>query len=516
MEVETTKQNLKINKLVTTKQKTVIVDGDIIVPDVKPDILNTIDSTGNICIYKKEVLDGKVRFDGGINLYLIYLADSEGDSTRGLNTTLDFTQIIDVEECRTDMELLNTIKINNIECKVLNGRKINIKVELDIDMQLYLNDNIEILQEVNNISNVQTLKNEEEVNTLIGKGFTKAYAKDTISYDNTENLAEILKANVSIINKEVKTSYNKVLIKADANTKIMYLTEDGNVKLINTDIPIIGFVDINDVSDDNMIENNFEIKNLIIKPNGNEQHSIYIEVEVGISCRVYTPIKVELIQDMYSIEEDINFNTKCIETEKNKKVKRDICNIEEKISISDIGNNQIYDVEIIPSINNINVLNKRIIYEGNLNLNFIFASNITTGIDMRNYTIPFSFEMEDDCIDSNKRVNTQIECIGNNFIVLSDGMIDCKVNIQFETSMCDTTKINIINEIKIVENREKTNYSMVIYVVKKGDSLWNIAKKYKTTILNIMELNNLDHEEIDVGNKLYISPNLKNIMRITA
>ena len=128
MEVETTKQNLKINKLVTTKKKTVIVDGDIIVPDVKPDILNTIDSTGNVCIYKKEVLDGKVRFDGGINLYLIYLADSEGDSIRGLNTTLDFTQMIDVEDCRTDMELLNTIKINNIECKVLNGRKINIKV----------------------------------------------------------------------------------------------------------------------------------------------------------------------------------------------------------------------------------------------------------------------------------------------------------------------------------------------------------------------------------------------------
>ena len=97
MEVDTTRQNLTINKLVSTKKQTVTIEGDIIVPDVKPDILNTIDSVGNVCVYKKEVLDGKVRIDGGVNVYLIYLADSQTDTTRGLNTTLDFTQIMDME-----------------------------------------------------------------------------------------------------------------------------------------------------------------------------------------------------------------------------------------------------------------------------------------------------------------------------------------------------------------------------------------------------------------------------------
>ena len=31
------------------------VDEDIIVPDIKPDILKTISTSGNVCIYKKEV-----------------------------------------------------------------------------------------------------------------------------------------------------------------------------------------------------------------------------------------------------------------------------------------------------------------------------------------------------------------------------------------------------------------------------------------------------------------------------
>ena len=157
MEVDVKKQTLTINKLVSTKTKTVTIEGDMIVPDVKPDILNTIDSVGNVCIYKKEVLDGKVRFDGGINIYLIYLADSDGDALRGLNTTLDFTQMIDIDECRTDMDIVNDMKVKNIECKVLNGRKISIKTELEIQLQIYSNENIEVIKEINNMDNILLL-----------------------------------------------------------------------------------------------------------------------------------------------------------------------------------------------------------------------------------------------------------------------------------------------------------------------------------------------------------------------
>ena len=139
MEVNVTKQNITVNKLVTSKKEIVTIEGDMIVPDVKPDILNTIDTVGNVCIYKKEVLDGRVRFDGSINLNVIYLADSETDTTRGLTNSLDFTQIIDVDNCKSGMELRNNITIKDIECKVLNGRKINTKVVLEIDIYIYSN-----------------------------------------------------------------------------------------------------------------------------------------------------------------------------------------------------------------------------------------------------------------------------------------------------------------------------------------------------------------------------------------
>ena len=67
MVVETIKENLCVNKLVATKKELIMVEGDMIVPDSKPDILNTICTSGVVCIYKKEVQEDKIRIDGNIN-----------------------------------------------------------------------------------------------------------------------------------------------------------------------------------------------------------------------------------------------------------------------------------------------------------------------------------------------------------------------------------------------------------------------------------------------------------------
>ena len=54
MVVDTIKENLCVNKLVATKKEVILVEGDMIVPDSKPDILNTICTSGVVCIYKKK------------------------------------------------------------------------------------------------------------------------------------------------------------------------------------------------------------------------------------------------------------------------------------------------------------------------------------------------------------------------------------------------------------------------------------------------------------------------------
>ena len=101
MDINITKEALNVNKVVCEKKELIDVQGDMIVPDSKPDILNTISTSGNVCIYKKEVMDGKLRIDGNILTYIMYLADGSNDNIRGLNTGLDFSETINVPELLT-------------------------------------------------------------------------------------------------------------------------------------------------------------------------------------------------------------------------------------------------------------------------------------------------------------------------------------------------------------------------------------------------------------------------------
>jgi hypothetical protein len=78
MQLDINKESVCINKIVGQKTQNITVEEDMIVPDIKPDILNIINTNGNVCIYKKEVLEGKIRIDGEVQVYIIYLAENEG------------------------------------------------------------------------------------------------------------------------------------------------------------------------------------------------------------------------------------------------------------------------------------------------------------------------------------------------------------------------------------------------------------------------------------------------------
>jgi len=285
MVLETVNESLCVNKLISTKKDIIMVEGDMIVPDSKPDILNTICTSGVVCIYKKEVLDEKVRIDGNINTYIMYLADDVQDKVRGINTSLDFSEMIPVSNSREGMEAIIQTKLKSIECKVINGRKIGMKATLEVDIKLYTKEDIEIINNIQNAENIQMLKQDLRVNSLVGMGENKIYAKDNISIDNIDNLAEILKADVSIVDKDVKVSYNKILAKAEAKIRLMYLTEDNRVNCVEAKIPIVGFIDIQNVTEENICDLDYEIKNIIIKPNATEEHSIYIELEIGVKAK---------------------------------------------------------------------------------------------------------------------------------------------------------------------------------------------------------------------------------------
>ena len=67
-----------------------------------------------------------------------------------------------------------------MECDVLNGRKVNLKATIEINVRLYSNDGISILKDIKGVSGIQKLNKMVQLNSMIGKNSTKAVAKENI------------------------------------------------------------------------------------------------------------------------------------------------------------------------------------------------------------------------------------------------------------------------------------------------------------------------------------------------
>ena len=495
MVVDTIKENLCVNKLVATKKEVILVEGDMIVPDSKPDILNTICTSGVVCIYKKEVLEEKVRIDGNINTYIMYMADDSKDKVRGLTTSLDFSESIQIANCKEGMNCKLNTKLKSIEAKVINGRKVGIKAAIEIEINIYSNEEVEIVNNVQNAEDIQILKEDLKVNSLVGMGDTKIYAKDTVNIDNVDNLAEILKADVAIGEKDVKISYNKILTKSEASIKIMYLTEDNRINNITAKIPVVGFIDIPNVTEENMCDVDYEIKNIVLKPNSAEEHSIYIEISVAAT--VYEEKEINLIQDLYSPSENLIFNKKRITTITNKKNIRETKQVREKVNIEGIENRSIIDVDVVPMIEKENQLNNKINYEGELELRFIL-SNSDLQVDNRVVKIPFNYTVEEQCGDDNINRNMEMEITNQDFIVQEGGVVNSNIDITMNLNSYRSANMNIIDEIQTDGEREAEDYSILMYIVKKDDTLWKIAKRFGSTVEDIVRINGIEDE-----NKIY-------------
>lgn len=509
MIVDTIKEKMCVNKLVATKKELILVEGDMIVPDAKPDILSTICTSGVVCIYKKELLEGKIKLEGSINTYIMYMADDSEDKVRGISTNLDFMENISVPACRENMTCKLNTNLKSIEAKVINGRKVGIKATIEVEINIYEDEEVYIVNDIPNNDSIQILKEDIKVNSLLGVGDTKIYAKENINIDSIDSLAEILKVSVRICSKDTKISYNKILTKAEAEVKIMYLTEDSRINSVNARIPIVGFIDIANISEENIIDINYEIKNMILKPNTAEEHSIYVELEVCVTASVYEEKQMNLIQDLYSPTENLEFSKKSITTITNKENRSEVKQVREQLNLDGLDEKNIIDVDVIPTIENENAIGNKTIYEGQLELTFIL-SNGDLQVDTRIIKIPFNYEVENLIEGMNNEI--KFDVINKDFIIQDNNTVNSSIDLEALSNSYCNSNMNIIEEIEDVGEKSIEDYSVIIYIVKKGDTLWEIAKRFNTKIDEIIRVNDIENPDIlNPGQKLFI-PRYQKVM----
>ena len=84
---------------------------------------------------------------------------------------------------------------------------------------------------------------------------------------------------------------------------------------------------------------------------------------------------------------------------------------------------------------------------------------------------------------------------------------DVSVNALISLNNLNNTNLSIGQQLRIPINGDTSNDDFVIYTVKVGDNLYSIAKKYNTTVDEIVNFNNLNSNLLMIGQQLKIPIN---------
>ena len=485
---------ININQKISSNTKVIVVQGDIIVPDIKPDIISIINANAIPYIYKEEALSGKIRIEGNIDSYIVYLADN--GENRSIGTTLSFIENIEDSKIKEGDLVKQSITLESIEAKEKKKKKIAISATLKVKSEVFEQSEISLKNNFNEINDIQKLTESLNIKSIIGLNTVKTSIKEDIIADETYNISEILKVSLNIVNTENKISINKVLAKADAEIKVIFLSEDGRIGMINASIPVMSFIDIDKISDKNICNTNYVIRNMLFKVSSTNKRAINCQIEFDVSCEAYEIKNIEVIQDMYGINTNIDF------TKKDVLVQTDDDDIFEKISINeniiveDILS--IYDVEMSAKVLNITPVGASYNYECELNMCLYYEADSKTGLNIKNVTIPFNFKLNNDFGNIEFKFNKKdFKINGEN--------VNLEIEIIAYQRSNNAKSISIIENVETSEINDDDGYKMIVYFVKPSDTLWSIGKQFRVPVQDVLLQNELENENsISAGDRLYI------------
>lgn len=506
MSVATNNMRLSLNKVKNIQKEERWIEQDIIVPDNMPDALKIISVSAFPYISDVEISDGRVKVVGKINYLVTYRANDENTNIRGLNTSCPYSIIIDNEKIKDGSNILVESSLKNIIYSLPNERKIAIKNEIVYTLEIVENAMVDFIKDFPDNSNIEYSKCTNSFCNVkeMKQGYISSNENISISRESSP-MYEILKYSYRIKDTDYKESYNKLLLKGILEITIIYLGEANKLCKEKVEVPFSGMVDTDNIESDANIEIKYIIRDLNIHINPDiEQKTLSLDFKIEYRICISENKEVEYVEDFYSKNSNLKYEEKTIEVaSRNVDVTREI-SINDSISDIIPEGYKIIDYDLDTSNIGIQLLEDNIKLNGIAKLNVMLQNKENGELESRSLDV-----MVDESIqfeDSWKGSNINIKIKDKKLVVTQNGnSIDIKIVIYIDIDAQNVITINSIEKIEEEPIDLKDISSINIYVVKPGDSVWKIAKKYKTSMENIIRTNKLENPDlINIGEKILV------------
>ncbi len=506
------KQTLGVSEVASNYNEITSVDNDIIVPDVKPDVLKILQTSHKIIITQCNIQKDRVYVQGIIRLCILYIPDGDViGNIKSMNLSMDFSHVIPAEGIRPEMRAFAQAEIDSLDCSLINSRKINVRGEIEINLRIVCGATLNIPVEID--GDVNSKREKIKISNSIDCDEREIHFSDTLEVPSGKPyIGEILRIDGTVIPKDQRFADGKVVLKADLKISTLYEADEENIllQLMEHELPVTEALNFPELTDKMTIDADYALKDIscevIADDNGNTG-LLKIWGTVSVFVKGTEEIELEALTDLYSMNENLE-------------VKYEKCSLEqlcttgsahhaskESIMIPDYLPEimQVCDLSAYPKITSVSINDGSVSLKGYLASNLLYlSSDSSVPVSGFNHNTDFLIEIpvSDACPDMVCDAKAELDHLAYN--ITSDRGLELRYIIIVSVKLCRKEMLNFIDSVALSEEPLSPMPPMIIYFPEDREQVWDIAKKYRTTTEKIMGINHLESDTLKQGQRICI------------
>lgn len=491
-----------------------IVNEDLNLPEYMEDIEKVILEKGEFFLEQVKPLSGKIIIKGKVRYHLLY----SGGSPENISSFIKETPVN--EEIHSDSveeydEVIVVPREESFNLNVINSRKINARMIIGFDINVQEIQSESITTDIRDSSDIQMKKRRCNLLKvcLQSNDIFRFHNQQNLSKDKP-NIENILYETISPREIELKCGDGNILITGRIHVFVMYEPEgrDQRPEWFEYEFPIDSKIECHE-SQQGMIGDlrwNLSGSEIEIKDdNENEPRVISLSGVLDIGMNIYEEEELSGVEDAYAIDKNIYPEMRTVMLPELLMKNNTICRIVKRMRVTDANSSvvQLCNIEGDVRQENVSVESDMMVAEGHVFVKILYVTDdenqpfrVATG------AIPYSHSIEVGGISEGckYRIMPLIESVT---ATLEGNDVEIRVQIAMDVIVFDYNTVQVIDDISesdIPKELIKEMPGMIGYIAGNGEQLWDIAKKYHTTVNRLTDVNRISEEPLKAGQKLLI------------
>lgn len=514
-EIDLLRENIQYEQLLGEGVSDTVLRGEYLIPDTHPDVAQVLMLDVKPIITGKDIMQDKIYVEGKVEYNILYLAKEEENrmGIQSVSYTDKFSNYIDIPGAEHNMSCYAENYIEHIESTIMNERKISVEGIIKLKVEVFKDYQYEIVKGIDTAENIQMLKKPCEIDKIVDNLEKEMVAKSNIKISmDKPQVGKILTYDINVHKKDIKIVDSKLTIGAFVKLGILYRGMDTNeVVYLEDEVFINEGQEMNELRDNLKCTGDFIVDAVefdVKQDDLGENRIIDTEALVRATVNIMSKEEIDMIEDAYSPDFLMELSREKYDLNVLQGQNNSEAIIKENI---ELDSKDAMPVQVIMSKGKVcvterKVLEDKVVVEGVVNVDVLYRSN-----DSSRYLYSISEELPFSCgvdmpgskIDMVSFAKASLENI-EAAIEANTIAIKCVVSVYARVNYIINKEFLVSIDKKEGEVPAK-KASVTIYVVQPGDTLWSIAKRYHTSVDEIVKINNIENPDfIAVKQKIII------------